>query len=622
MRPLRQINFILGLLLLIVGGGALALGLRNVVAGFRRGGMDAALAAPQGLVDIGLGLVLVVVGLAMLRALLRSRFLRLVVIVAAVMIVLLGIHAGSVVAQTQAPSRTASDAQCTGLARLALPHATITLAEARHGGVFHEDTDIDGKPYDHTGLPAFCRVTGVASPVADSKIGFEVWLPLAGWSGRLHMVGNGAYSNRIYYGQVAARLRNGDVGVATDTGHAGGDLNFGTGHPERIIDWGHRAVHESVVAAKAITAAFYGGGPRLSYFSGCSTGGHQALSEAERYPADFDGIIAGDPGNNRTNLNLTFLWHFLKNHRKGDNATQIVPNDKFRMVRQAVVAACDALDGVKDGVINDPRQCKFDVSTLACKAGDAADCLTPPQVEALKAMYSAPTDVRTGRPLYASFLPGSEGSEHTAKDARPGWSGYWANPRKPDEPQRVEFFRSWIFNDPKWDWWSFDWGKDIDLVRAKVSPMVDAASADLSAFHERGGKLILFMGWDDPVGAAMDIVGYRDRIAQHDEFVRLYMVPGMWHCAEGAGATNFSTATRDSVPPVSDARHDMAKVLENWVEKKEEPREIVATKFAGPDARDGKGAILFQRPLCVWPKVAKYKGGPVEKAESFACEAP
>ena len=153
-------------------------------------------------------------------------------------------------------------------------------------------------------------------------------------------------------------------------------------------------------------------------------------------------------------------------------------------------------------------------------------------------MYSAPKDARTGQPLYASFLPGSEGSEHTAKDARPGWSGYWANPRKPEEPQRVEFFRSWAFGDAKWDWWSFDWGKDIDLVRAKVSPMVDAASADLSAFHARGGKLILFMGWDDPVGAAMDIVGYRDRVARHDEFVRLYMVPGMWHCAEGAGATS------------------------------------------------------------------------------------
>ncbi|HEY2613327.1 MAG TPA: tannase/feruloyl esterase family alpha/beta hydrolase, partial [Reyranella sp.] len=513
-----------------------------------------------------------------------------------------------------------TDADCAGLARLALPHASITLAEAHRDGTFHENTDIDGKPYDHTGLPAFCRVRGVSSPVEGSKIGFEVWLPLSAWSRRLHMVGNGAYSDRLYYGEIAARLRNGDVGVATDTGHEGGDLKFGAGHPERIVDWGHRAVHESVVAAKAITASFYGTGPRLSYFSGCSTGGHQALSEAERYPTDFDGIIAGDPGNNRTNLNLTFLWHFLKNHPKGDNATQIVPDEKLRMVRKAVIAACDGLDGVKDGVISDPRQCKFDVGTLACKGDDEASCLTPPQVEAMKAMYTAPKDTRTGQPLYASFLPGSEGSEHTARDAHPGWSGYWSNPRKPDEPQRVEFFRLWAFNDAQWDWWRFDWGKDIDTVRATVSPMVDAASADLAAFHAHGGKLILFMGWDDPVGAALDIVDYFEKIAQREDFARLYMVPGMWHCAEGAGATNFSTATRDSVPPVSDARHDMAIVLENWVEKKQQPQEIIATKFEGPDARHGKGAVLFQRPLCLWPKVATYKGGPTEKAESFKCE--
>jgi feruloyl esterase len=515
-----------------------------------------------------------------------------------------------------------TDADCTALSGLALPHAKITLAEPRRDGAFHENSDIDGKPFDHTGLPAFCRVTGVSSPVEGSRIGFEVWLPLGGWSGRLHMVGNGAYSDRIYYGQVAARLRNGDVGVATDTGHEGGDLKFGAGHPERIVDWGHRAVHESVVAAKAVTSAFYGAGPQLAYFSGCSTGGHQALSEAERYPTDFDGIIAGDPGNNRTNLNLTFLWHFLKNHRKGDNATQIVPNDKLRLVRKAAIEKCDALDGVKDGVINDPRQCAFDIESLACTGGDEANCLTPPQVEALKAMYAAPVDARTGKPLYASFLPGSEGSEHTKKDARPGWSGYWANPRVPQEPQRVEFFRQWAFNDAKWDWWSFDWGRDIDAVRAKVSPMVDAATADLSAFHAHGGKLILFMGWDDPVGAPMDIIDYHDRIADRGDFVRLYMVPGMWHCAEGAGATNFSTATRDSVPPVSDAAHDMAKVLESWVEKKQEPQAIIATKFDGPEARNGQGAILFQRPLCVWPKVAKYKGGPTEKAESFECAIP
>ncbi|HTR88031.1 MAG TPA: tannase/feruloyl esterase family alpha/beta hydrolase [Reyranella sp.] len=514
-----------------------------------------------------------------------------------------------------------ADKRCAALTSLSLPGAKVVSAESMRSGAFHEDTDIDGKPYDHRGLPAFCRVRGEATPTPDSHIGFEVWLPFTGWDGRLHMVGNGAYSDRIYYGQMAARLRSGDVAVATDTGHKGGDLSFGDGHPERIADWGHRAVHESAVAGKAVATGFYGYGPRVSYFSGCSTGGHQALQEAQRYPNDFDGIIAGDPGNNRTNLNLTFLSHFLKNHRKGDNAHEIVPAEKLRLVKRSVVAACDALDGVSDGVVNDPRQCKFDVASLTCKAGDDASCLTPPQVEAVKAMYQAPRDARTGQPLYADFLPGSEGSMRTARDKLPGWSAYWANPRKPEEPQRVEYFRQWAFGDPKWDWWSFDWGKDIDLVRQKVSPMVDATSTDLSAFRARGGKLIVFMGWDDPVGAAMDIVGWFEKL-QPQDFAKLYMVPGMWHCAEGTGATNFSTATRDSVPPVSDAHHDMAIALQDWVENKEVPQEIVATRFEGPDAREGKGPIAFQRPLCSWPLIAKYNGGPTEKAESFSCRLP
>jgi feruloyl esterase len=518
-----------------------------------------------------------------------------------------------------APARAAPD--CAALAKLALPHASVTSATEERTGTFHEARDIDGQPFDHKDLPPFCRVRGISSPTADSKIGFEVWLPLGTWNGRLHMVGNGAYSDRIYYGQMAARLRNGDVAVATDTGHEGGELSFGAGHPERIVDWGHRAVHESVAAAKAVTKAFYGAPQKVSYFSGCSTGGHQALSAAQRYPEDFDGIIAGDPGNNRTNLNLTFLWHFMKNHKPGDNDSQIVPANKLRVVRRAVIAACDGLDGVKDGVLNDPRQCKFDLHTLACTPGsDGPECLTPLQIEALQEMYKAPRDARTGQPLYADFLPGSEGSERTQRDSHPGWSAYWANPRKPTEPQRIDVLRLWVFDDPKWDWWKFDWAKDIDTQRTKVGGAIDSVDADLSAFRKRGGRLILFMGWDDPVGAAMDIVGYHDRIPDREAFVRLYMVPGMWHCAEGAGATNFSTATRDSVPPVSDARHDMAIVLQDWVEKKQEPREIIATRFDGPEARHGKGEILFQRPLCIWPKVARYKGGPSEKAESFACE--
>ena len=534
---------------------------------------------------------------------------------------------------TAAPGKT--DVDCTALATLSLPHATVTAAEVLRDGVFHEAAGMDGKPRDHAGLPPFCRVRGVSTPVPGSRIGFELWLPLGEWNGRLHMVGNGAYGDRIYYPQMVARLQNGDVAVATDTGHQGGELGFGAGHPERIADWGHRAVHESVVAAKAVAAAFFGSGPRVSYFSGCSTGGGQALSEAQRYPADFDGIIAGDPGNNRTALNLTFLWQFLKNHRAGDNATAVVPPDKLLMVRRAAIAACDGLDGVKDGVINDPRQCRFDLATLACSGHEDASCLTAPQIDTLRAIYAGPRDTRTNQPLYGAFLPGSEGSSRTGHDARPGWSAYWANPRLSQEPQRVDFFRLWAFEDPNWNWWNFDWAKDIDAVRAKLSPLVDATNPDISLFHARGGKLILFTGWDDPVGAASDLLAYygqvaakgqgadaASRLADTQSYAELYMVPGMWHCAEGAGATHFSTATRDSAPPVSDARHDMAVALQDWVEHGRAPQEIIATKFVGAAGPDGKRDIAFQRPLCVFPKVAHYRGGPPDKAESFACEVP
>jgi feruloyl esterase len=189
-------------------------------------------------------------------------------------------------------------------------------------------------------------------------IGFEVWLPLQGWSHRLHMVGNGGYGSNIYYAQMSARIRVHDIAVATDTGHRGDTLAFGIDNPEAVVDWGHRAVHETVVAAKTVAARFYQSAPRWSYFSGCSTGGMQALSEAQRYPADFDGIIAGDPGNNRTGLTLAFLWAFQHNHRACDDSHVILPASKLLLVNRKTIDACDGLDGVRDGVINDPRLCR------------------------------------------------------------------------------------------------------------------------------------------------------------------------------------------------------------------------------------------------------------------------
>ncbi|HEY1151218.1 MAG TPA: tannase/feruloyl esterase family alpha/beta hydrolase [Pseudoduganella sp.] len=519
--------------------------------------------------------------------------------------------------------------ECTSLAELKVPHARITMATEITGGTFNEDTAFGREGRIYKGLPDFCRVRGVASPVPGSEIEFEVWLPRrASWTRRLHMVGNGAYSSNIYYAQMITRLKRGDVAVATNTGHRGRELTFAIGKPESIVDFAHRAVHESVVAAKAVTKAYYDAPAVYSYFSGCSTGGYQGLSEAQRYPEDFNGIIAGAPGNNRSTLNMAFLWNYKVNHRA--DGSRILPASKLAMITSAVVQKCDRTDGVADGVIGDVNACRFDPAELQCKAGEDAHCLSAEQVEVVRKLYAGPTDVRTGKPLYPGYVFGSEGITGGEESKYPGWSAYWANNAKPDEPLRLDFFRYWVFNDPDWNWKAFNWGSDIDAVNNRIAATFNATNPDLRRFRANGGKLLMFMGWQDPVGAAAEAINYyndvegrstaADRRRDTQDFLRLYMVPGMAHCAGGPGATHFSTATRDSEPPVSDAKHDMAIALEEWVEQGKAPGALIATKFDEPKGKDRK--VVFQRPLCVYPEVARYKGGPEHEASSFACVAP
>jgi feruloyl esterase len=561
-----------------------------------------------------------VAALALTRAGARARALAVAVI---------ALCAGGLI-----PSVGRAATECRELAGLVLGgHAIVKSAEPIEDGVFRVG-GADHTPTSYSGLPPFCRVRGVSTPVAESEIGFEVWLPSAkDWSRRLHMVGNGAYSPRIYYAQMVARIRAGDAAVATDTGHQGSELTFAIDHPERIVDFAHRAVHESVMAAKDLTKAYYSAAPAFSYFSGCSTGGYQALMAAQRHPKDFDGIIAGDPGNNRSNLNLAFLWNYLSNHPRGDDRHQIVPNEKLLLINHAVVASCDRLDGVVDGVINDPRRCHFDLQSLLCPAGDGSNCLTRTQIDAVARMYAGPRDARTGKSIYPGYPLGSEGVVADESDALPGWSAYWSNPKQTTEPQRVDFFRYWVFHDPHWDWWTFNWGSDIDVIDHTVGTVFNATSADLREFQSRHGKLIMFMGWQDPVGAADEAINYyeaveamasgpsqAERRKQTQAFLRLYMVPGMAHCAGGPGATHFSTATRDSDPPVSDAQHDMAIALEEWVERGVAPQTLIATKFDQKGGTDRR--VVFQRPLCVYPQVARYTGGPTNSAASFSCVDP
>jgi len=543
---------------------------------------------------------------------------------------LLGVLAISAVCSAGEPA--SAHVPCADMLKLRLPLATVTIAEVVAPGAFRAPVG-DPQHGNFSDLPGFCRVHGFVHPVPGSNIGFEVWLPLGKWSGRLHMVGNGAYMSRIYWPELANRIREGDVGVATDTGHKGGSLTFAVGHPQRIIDWGERAVHATVVIAKLISRGYFGRLPRYSYFSGCSTGGEEALSEAQRYPDDFNGIIAGDPGNYRTSLNMAFLWQFEQNHRPGDDTHPILSVADLQLLHGAVMRACDAADGVRDGVINDPRDCKFAVASLLCKPGSEGHCLSAEQVAVIRAMYAGPHDPLTGAQIYPGYTLGSEGVVVAPHQKLPGWSAYWADLRRPAQPIRADFFRYWVFANPEWNWWRFDWHSDPAIVSATIGPKVNATNPDLHRFADHGGKLIMFMGWADPVGSALAAIDYyrqvdeftanhigvkdtRDAMRATGKFFRLYMIPGMGHCAGGPGATHFSTATRDSTPPVSDAKHDMTIALENWVERDEPPRALIGTHYAD----EKRKVIAFQRPLCVFPQVARYIGGSTKEAAGFRCE--
>lgn len=466
-------------------------------------------------------------------------------------------------------------------------------------------------------VPAFCRVQAVARPSSDSEIRFEVWIPAAAqWNGKLLVTGNGGYSPALGYRAMAMGLARGYATVGGDTGHQSAnpnDMLFGVNHPEKIVDWGTRSIHAITVPSKRLVADMHARDIERAYFYGCSTGGHQGYAEAQRYPDDFDGIIAGAPGNNRVRLNAGFLWQFLANHRPNDNLSPIIPAAKLTMVTRAAVAACDADDGVTDGAVDDPRQCGFDPATLQCSGADADNCLTAEQVSALKAMYAGPRNPRTGEQVYPGWPKTSE-ALFTVAGAPVGWNTYWGT----TEPTRADFWRYWVFDNPQWNWWTFDFDRDLAYADAKVGTMVDQTNADLSAFKAGGGKLLVYNGWQDPVVNAVDTIAYYDRVkaaqgsqAATDAFFRLFMVPGMGHCSGGPGTTQFGNG--DTPAPVVDAQHDILEALDAWVTRGTAPERIVASAVSG-------GAVTRTRPLCPYPRKAVYQGsGSTDDAANFTC---
>jgi feruloyl esterase len=483
-------------------------------------------------------------------------------------------------------------ASCESLQALKLDHTTITLAQSVAAGALKSPASVRpvaaGDPA-YNDLPAFCRVAATIRPSSDSEIKVEVWLPES-WNGKFMGIGNGGWSGAISYQTMTGPVARGYATASTDTGHegSGSDASFALGHPEKLTDFGYRAVHEMTVKAKAIVAAYYGRAPTLSYWNGCSSGGKQGLKEAQKFPTDYDGIIAGAPANYWTHLVSGVIWAAQAAHKDQPGN---LPSDKLKLLHNAVLNACDALDGVKDGVLEDPTRCKFDPKVLECKGGEESGCLTAPQVAAALKIYGPAVNPRTKQQIFPGKSPGSE----------LGWDPI--NGLQPF-PIANSHFRFVVFQDPNWDYRTLDFDRDVARADELDGGLINATDPNLRPFFSHGGKLIQYHGWNDQQISPLNSINYYQSVqkALGDKLAdsyRLFMAPGMNHCRGGDGPDRF----------------DMIKALEKWVEAGTAPDRIVASHV-----KDGK--IERTRPLCPYPQVARYNGaGSTDDAANFRCAA-
>ncbi len=464
-------------------------------------------------------------------------------------------------------------------------------------------------------LPAFCRVQGVSRPSVDSDIRFEVWLPQpTAWNRKFLSTGEGGFAGQLNYqrngldGAMDELLRRGYATASTDTGHVSTDSWWGIGHPEKVTDYLYRAKHVTTVAAKAIIATYYGQAPTKSYFSSCSNGGRQGLIEAQRYPDDFDGLIIGAPWNFQSHSNAGFIWNAQALAAPG----AAIPAEKLPAVTAAVVAACDASDGLADNVIADPRRCSFDPRSLTCKGADSNNCLTPPQAAALQKIYDGPRNPRTGESIFPGFAKGSEA----------GWTGM-VRPTTAASGLLV-YFSNLVYRNREWDLQSFDFDRDMAHADEAIGRLGNATSTDYAASIRRGVKIIQYHGWNDQTLQPEYSPMYFEQLAKANgglertqTFYRLFMVPGLNHCSGGIGASNFG-GVGQQLPPVRDAAHDLVTALENWVEAGVAPTQFIGTKYS--DNQATTRTVQHTRPVCLYPAVPRYRGvGDPNDAASFAC---
>jgi feruloyl esterase len=500
---------------------------------------------------------------------------------------------------------------CEDLKSLKLPDTTINAATVVPAGDFTPPGPAapNARPIQ---VPSFCRVQLTIMPA----IQVEVWMPVSGWNKNFEGVGNGGYAGSIQYGPLGEAIRSGYAAASTDTGHVGGDGKFALGHPELVVDFGYRAIHEMTDKGKKVVDAFYGAPPQLSYFNGCSNGGRQGLMEAERYPGDYKGILAGAPAINWDHMVASWLWTNLSTAKDEES---YIPQKKLAAIVKASVAACDLTDGVQDGLVGDPRLCKFDPSVLLCNGADADTCLTQKQVDALEKLYAGPK-YPDGKPVYPPYMPGTEGGWGVFTTGAAVNRGLLANFGN-------AYMRYFVLNDPDWDFRSSDLAMDVAKIDAdeKDHSTLDALNPDLRPFRKNGGKLIVYHGWGDNVVSTLDSINYykmvvaaltgvgkgSDAYTPEDakwikastkvgSFYRVFLIPGMNHCAGGPGPTNLKGMD----------------ALAAWVEKKQAPDQIMGTHMTN-------GAADLTRPLCPYPMAAQYSGqGSVTDAANFACKLP
>jgi feruloyl esterase len=485
---------------------------------------------------------------------------------------------------------------CEDLTKLSLSETTVISAQMVAAGAFTLASGVgtrsggaEAPQQQYAKLPAFCRVMLTLRPSSDSDVKVEVWLPSSGWNGKFEAVGAGAMAGSIPYALMGPALAEGYATSGTDTGHVGNNADFMPEHPEKLIDFAYRAIHEMAVKGKTVVNAYYGNAPKWSYFNACSGGGRAGLASAQRYPDDFQGIVSGAASWNPMRMDAARVAVNLTVNRTPDSA---IPRSKYRMIHNAVLQACDALDGVKDGVIENPTKCKFDYASLACKSGDGPSCLTAAQVESAQVLTSPLKHPTTGVVLFEGHLwPGAELEWDTLGGLQP-------------LSNALIRLRNITFKDSEWDPRQFNIATDVELAEKLDNGLLASNNFDLKPFFDRGGKLLMYHGWADPqVTPQNSIIFYINVLKivgkSAENSIALFMLPGVSHCGGGPGPDTF----------------DKMAAISQWVEQGQKPARIVASHLTG-------GKVDRTRPLCPFGQVAKYKGtGDTNEAANFLCAA-